>query len=58
MYTKQRMNNFILNSLVVSLSICISNIFAQYIIEKYIRVNHFITREEFEKFRKSSGVDP
>jgi hypothetical protein len=50
------MNDFIMNSLVVSLSICVSNIFAQYIIEKYIRLNHFITREEFEKFHKLNLV--
>ncbi len=50
------MNDFIMNSLVVSVSICISNIFAQYVIETYIRKTKFVTREELERVYKINLV--
>ena len=40
------MNDFILNGLVISFSISISNLVVQYIIERYIRKTTYVTLSE------------
>ena len=42
------MNDLIINCIVISLSISLSNLVVQYIIEVYIRKTTYVTMAEFE----------
>jgi len=46
------MNEFILNCIIISASISISNILSQYIIEVYIRRPTFVTLAEYHEKMK------
>ena len=43
------MNSFILNCIIISASISVSNIISQYIIEVYIRRHTFVTLAEYHE---------
>ena len=45
--------DFILNCMIISVSISVSNIISHYIIETYIRKHRFVTMDEFNEKIKS-----
>lgn len=50
------MNDFILNCVVISISISLSNIVSQYIIEVYIRKQTYVTLSEYHEKMKMMNV--
>lgn len=50
------MNDFILNCIIISTSISVSNIISQYIIEVYIRRHTFVTLSEYHEKMKRVDV--